>query len=215
MARTTKQATQPLPPAVFHLLLALRDGEQHGYTLMHRVEELTDGTVRMGPGTLYGAIKRMLADGLIEESDERPDPALDDQRRRYYRITAPGERVCAAEVTRLETLLRNARRARPEAGAHGMNGERTYRALLHLYPRSFRREYRVADGAAVRRRAARSGPARLADDAARPVHHRARPQPGGFHVDESARQARRRRDRDGRSASSCSRPSVVHSAPSS
>ena len=105
-----------LPPAVFHLLLALRDGEQHGYGLMHRVEEITDGDVHMGPGTLYGAIKRMLADGLIEESDERPDPALDDQRRRYYRITAPGQRVCAAEVTRLETLLRNARRAGPTLG---------------------------------------------------------------------------------------------------
>ena len=110
---------QPLSPAVFHLLLALRDGEQHGYALMHRVEELTDGAVRMGPGTLYGAIKRMLADGLIEESDERPDPALDDQRRRYYRITGAGERVCAAEVERLETLLRNARRAQPKLGHAG------------------------------------------------------------------------------------------------
>jgi len=115
MARTTRRP-QPLPPAVFHLLLALREGEQHGYALMHRVEDLTDGTVRMGPGTLYGAIKRMLADGLIEESDERPDPALDDQRRRYYRITAAGERACAAEVDRLETLLRNARLARTELG---------------------------------------------------------------------------------------------------
>ena len=110
-----KQA-QPLPTAVFHLLLALRDGEQHGYALMQRVEELTDGSVRMGPGTLYGAIKRMLADGLIEETDERPDPALDDQRRRYYRITAAGERACAAEVQRMETLLRHARKARPELG---------------------------------------------------------------------------------------------------
>ena len=115
MPRTAKRP-QPLPPAVFHLLLALRDGEQHGYALMQRVEELTDGAVRMGPGTLYGAIKRMLADGLIEESEERPDPALDDQRRRYYRITATGERVCAAEVDRLETLLRNASRARPKLG---------------------------------------------------------------------------------------------------
>jgi DNA-binding PadR family transcriptional regulator len=112
-------AAGPLPPAVFHLLLALRDGEQHGYALMQRVERLTDGAVRMGPGTLYGAIKRMLAEGLIEESDERPDPALDDQRRRYYRITAAGERACAAEVTRLETLLRNARRARPSLGHTG------------------------------------------------------------------------------------------------
>ena len=107
---------KPLPSSVFHLLLALRDGEQHGYGLMHRVEELTDGDVRMGPGTLYGAIKRMLADGLIEEAAERPDPALDDQRRRYYRITAQGARACAAEVTRLEVLLRNARTPRPHLG---------------------------------------------------------------------------------------------------
>ena len=115
MPRTAKQA-HSLPPAVFHLLLALRDGEQHGYALMQRVEELTDGAVRMGPGTLYGAIKRMLADGLIEETAERPDPALDDQRRRYYRITATGERVCAAEVQRMETLLRHAWKSRPELG---------------------------------------------------------------------------------------------------
>ena len=116
MART---ANRPLPPAVFQLLLALREGEQHGYALMQRVEQLSDGSVRMGPGTLYGAIKRMLADGLIEETDERPDPALDDQRRRYYRITASGERACAAEVQRWETLLHNARRSRPNLGRAG------------------------------------------------------------------------------------------------
>src|SRR3954468_16746103 len=115
VAKDAKPAS-PLPPAVFHLLLALRDGEQHGYALMQRVEELTDGSVRMGPGTLYGAIKRMLADGLIEETDERPDPALDDQRRRYYRIAAAGERACAGEVQRVETLLRHARSSRPELG---------------------------------------------------------------------------------------------------
>ena len=117
--RRNADSTAPLPPAVFHLLLALRDGEQHGYALMQRVEQLTDGSVRMGPGTLYGAIKRMLAEGLIEESAERPDPALDDQRRRYYRITAAGEHACAAEVIRLETLLRNARRAGPTWGHAG------------------------------------------------------------------------------------------------
>src|SRR3954464_9585469 len=118
MDRVAKDAkpAPPLPPAVFHLLLALRDGEQHGYALMQRVEELTDGSVRMGPGTLYGAIKRMLADGLIEETDERPDPALDDQRRRYYRITAAGEGACAEELRRMETLLRNAHRTQPKLG---------------------------------------------------------------------------------------------------
>jgi DNA-binding PadR family transcriptional regulator len=118
MARSATRS-QPLPPAVFHLLLALRDGEQHGYALMQRVEQLTDGSMRMGPGTLYGAIKRMLADGLIEETEERPDPALDDQRRRYYRVTADGERACATEVQRLETLLRNARSGRPSMGHAG------------------------------------------------------------------------------------------------
>ena len=134
---------KPLPSSVFHLLLALRAGEQHGYGLMHRVEDLTGGDVRMGPGTLYGSIKRMLADGLIEEADERPDPTLDDQRRRYYRITAEGERACAGEVARIETLLRNARRASPKFGARRMSGERLYRSLLLLYPRRFRREYRA------------------------------------------------------------------------
>jgi DNA-binding PadR family transcriptional regulator len=122
VAPTKRRKTElggPLAPAVFHLLLALRDGEQHGYALMQRVEQLTDGAVRMGPGTLYGAIKRMLAEGLIEESEERPDPALDDQRRRYYRITGAGERSRATEVARLETLLRNARRSRPSLGHTG------------------------------------------------------------------------------------------------
>lgn len=114
MARQPTPKT--LPPAVFQLLLALRAGEQHGYALMQRVEVLTDGNVRMGPGTLYGAIKRMLADGLIEETDERPDPALDDQRRRYYRLTGAGAAACDAEVARLESLLRNARRLTPKLG---------------------------------------------------------------------------------------------------
>ena len=105
----TEQRFLPLPVSVLHILLALRDEEMHGYAIMQRVEELTDGTVTMGPGTLYGAVKRMLADGLIEETAERPDPELDDQRRRYYRVTALGARVRAAEVARLETLLKNAR----------------------------------------------------------------------------------------------------------
>jgi DNA-binding PadR family transcriptional regulator len=75
---------------------------------MQDVEDLSDGLVTLGPGTLYGAVKRLLADGLIQESDERPDPELDDQRRRYYRLTAVGESVCSAEVERLAKLLRNA-----------------------------------------------------------------------------------------------------------
>ncbi len=95
----------PLPTATFHILLALRPGDSHGYAIMQEVERLSDGTVTLGPGTLYGAIKRLLAEGLIEETDERPDPELDDERRRYYRLTALGERVCASEIERLKVLL--------------------------------------------------------------------------------------------------------------
>jgi DNA-binding PadR family transcriptional regulator len=98
----------PLPSATLHILVALMTGEKHGYGIMRDVEELSDGHVRMGPGTLYGSIKRMLADGLIEESAERPDPELDDQRRRYYRLTGLGERVCTLELQRLEALVKRA-----------------------------------------------------------------------------------------------------------
>ncbi len=98
----------PLPSATLHILVALGPGEKHGYAIMGDVEELSDGGVRMGPGTLYGSIKRMLADGLIEETLSRLDPALDDQRRRYYRLTGLGERVCAAELQRLDALVRRA-----------------------------------------------------------------------------------------------------------
>ena len=91
---------------MFNILLALADGEKHGYAIMLEVEANTQGTVKMGPGTLYGSIKRMLASGLIEECDERPDPALDDERRRYYSITPLGLRVAQAEVIRLRRLVR-------------------------------------------------------------------------------------------------------------
>jgi DNA-binding PadR family transcriptional regulator len=97
----------PLSPAMFHILLALADREQHGYGIMQEVA--SRGNMRLGPGTLYGSIKRMLADGLIEESDERPDPAVDDERRRYYRLTDFGQRVVSAEVDRLAKLVRIAR----------------------------------------------------------------------------------------------------------
>ena len=90
----------PLTPAMFHILLALADRERHGYHIMQEVEERTEGKVRLGPGTLYGSIKRMLAAGWIEETEERPDRDLDDERRRYYRLTilvialpAPGQRL--------------------------------------------------------------------------------------------------------------------------
>ena len=108
----------PLPASVMHVLVALADGEKHGYAIMRDVAELSGGVVRLGSGTLYGSIKRMLAEGLIEETDERPDPEMDDERRRYYRCTALGQRVCQAEVERLTKLLRNAfpRRAIPGLG---------------------------------------------------------------------------------------------------
>jgi DNA-binding PadR family transcriptional regulator len=99
----------PLTPAVFHILLVLADGEKHGYAIMQEVESLTDGKIRLGPGTLYGSIKRLLAGELIEESDERPDPELDDERRRYYRLTDFGQRVVKEEAERLLHLVRQAK----------------------------------------------------------------------------------------------------------
>lgn len=99
----------PLTPAMFHILLALADKERHGYHIMREVDERTNGNVKLGPGTLYGSIKRMMADGLIEELEERPDPELDDERRRYYRLTDFGYRVASAEAQRLEQMVRSAR----------------------------------------------------------------------------------------------------------
>jgi DNA-binding PadR family transcriptional regulator len=97
-----------LPLPAFHILLAVADRERHGYAIMQDVRARTDGRLRLGPGTLYGSIKRLLADGLIEELDERPD-AEDDVRRRYYRITRLGRRVATEEAARLTALLRHAR----------------------------------------------------------------------------------------------------------
>jgi DNA-binding PadR family transcriptional regulator len=99
----------PLTPAAFQILLALAEDEKHGYAIMQDVEEYSGGRIKIGPGTLYGSLKRMLATGLVEESDERPDPEMDDQRRRYYRLTGLGRRVLAAEARRLAKLLNLAR----------------------------------------------------------------------------------------------------------
>jgi DNA-binding PadR family transcriptional regulator len=99
----------PLSPAAFHILLALADGEKHGYAIMQEVAALTGGSLKLGPGTLYGAIKRLLADEWIAESDERPAPELDDERRRYYRLTELGLRVVRAEAARLARLVEAAR----------------------------------------------------------------------------------------------------------
>ena len=99
----------PLPPAVFHILLSLGDGERHGYALKREIALRTDGQLTLGAGVLYGSISKMLAQGLIEESDERPDPHLDDERRRYYRITRFGSSVASAEAARLAELVADAR----------------------------------------------------------------------------------------------------------
>jgi DNA-binding PadR family transcriptional regulator len=99
----------PLAPAVFHILVAVADRERHGYAIMQDVRARTDGALKLSPGTLYGTIKKLLEDGLIQELEERPDPEHDDTRRRYYRITAFGRRVAIAESARLAKLLGQAR----------------------------------------------------------------------------------------------------------
>ena len=103
----------PLPPAPLHIVLALNRGERHGYALMSDVQDLSDGLIKMGPGTLYGSIKKLRAQGLIEETEGRVDPELDDQRRRYYRLTGLGQAVCDAEIQRLATLVERSRAPGP------------------------------------------------------------------------------------------------------
>lgn len=99
----------PLTPAVFNILLALADGEKHGYGIMLEVEANTHGQITMGPGTLYGSIKRMLKANLIEESDARPDPEVDDQRRKYYQLSGLGQRTLRLEAERLASQVQVAR----------------------------------------------------------------------------------------------------------
>jgi DNA-binding PadR family transcriptional regulator len=115
----------PLTPPVFHILLALADGERHGYAIMRDVESQTDGALVLGPGTLYGCIKRMLAAALIEESEERPDPELDDQRRRYYRITVLGDQTVRLEATRLARAVQAAQGKRVLRKRPVLLGDRT------------------------------------------------------------------------------------------
>ena len=89
--------------------MAIGPEERHGYGIMQEVARITNGATRLGPGGVYTTIRRLLDDGLIEESDERPDPDVDDQRRRYYRLTALGRSVAVAEVRRLDALVSSAR----------------------------------------------------------------------------------------------------------
>ena len=96
----------PLKPHRFHILLSLAGQEQHGYGIMQEVLERTGGKVRLWPATLYGTIQRLIEAELIEESDDRPAPQFDDERRRYYRLTRLGRRVLSAESRRLEELVR-------------------------------------------------------------------------------------------------------------
>jgi DNA-binding PadR family transcriptional regulator len=96
----------PLQTHWFHVLLSLADQEQHGYGIMQEVLDRTQGKVRLWPATLYGTLKRLMDEELIEESEERPAPELDDARRKYYRLTRLGRRVLAAESARLEDLVR-------------------------------------------------------------------------------------------------------------
>lgn len=108
-AGTNAASMLPLPPAVFHILMALADDDRHGYGIIQEVRARTNGDVRLSPGTLYRSIQRMLDDDLIEEVHERPAPELDDERRRYYRITRSGRTIAREEANRLAELVRLAR----------------------------------------------------------------------------------------------------------
>ncbi len=118
----TKNAINvPLTPAVLHILLALSTEERHGYGIMKQVEAESQGKVNMGPGTLYGSLKRMIDAGLIQESDRKVDPSMDDERRVYYRITAAGQKALAAELERYREVVTVARQKRlsPKSLAYG------------------------------------------------------------------------------------------------
>jgi DNA-binding PadR family transcriptional regulator len=109
MDRFRPDSFLPLTPVAFEILLALADGEQHGYAVMREVERRSGGTVTLHPGTLYRALARLLESGIIAELDERPDPQNDDERRRYYQLTERGIAVARAEAERLASQLTAAR----------------------------------------------------------------------------------------------------------
>jgi DNA-binding PadR family transcriptional regulator len=106
-SRDRSAATNPAPlsPSVFHILLSLAEGERHGYALKREISLRTGGRLKLGPGVLYGTLSKMLELGLIEESDNRPDPHLDDERRRYYQITAHGRKTAQGEAARMRDLV--------------------------------------------------------------------------------------------------------------
>ena len=112
----------PLTPAVLHILLALSTQDRHGYGIMKQVEADSQGKVKMGPGTLYGSIGRMLDAGLIRESDKRIDPAMDDERRVYYKLSGVGRNVLAAELQRYREVVAVAKKNRlsPSTYAHAV-----------------------------------------------------------------------------------------------
>ena len=111
------KSNTPLTPAVLHILLALSTQERHGYGIMKEVESDSRGKVKMGPGTLYGSIGRMIEAGLIRESDKKVDPEMDDERRVYYKITGPGREALAAELERYRALVAVAKRKQLAANA--------------------------------------------------------------------------------------------------
>ncbi len=109
MTKSQLAALLPLPPVTFHILMTLAGQDRHGYAIIQEVEARTDGAVRIGAGTLYRSIQRMLEQGVIIETRDRPTPDLDDERRRYYRITPFGSDVARAETRRLAQMLKLAR----------------------------------------------------------------------------------------------------------
>lgn len=117
MRRKKPQAFLPLKSHWFHILLSLVPGEQHGYGIMRDVLDRTDGSVRLWPATLYGSLKRLIEEGLIVESGDRPAPELDDARRRYYKLTALGRQVLDLESERLQSLVKMLHAKRKEAAS--------------------------------------------------------------------------------------------------
>ena len=107
MARDKRKPADllPLTPGMFHVLIALADGEKHGYAIIKEVARRTNGEIALGAGTLYAIIRRFVQEGVIAESAERPDPSLDDERRRYYRVTPFGRKVAQAEAARMRDLV--------------------------------------------------------------------------------------------------------------